>query len=59
MRAAAFLRDIVARRQLAMEHLPGKLMIADIMTKAPSRSVFVTLLSLLDRFARDNTAHAS
>jgi hypothetical protein len=59
MRAAAFLRDLVVRRRIAVEHLPGLRMIANLMTKAPSRSVFVTLLSLLDCFARDDAAFAS
>ena len=48
MRAAYFLRDIVAKLQAEFQHVAGKLNVADIMTKAVARSVFHDLLRLLD-----------
>ena len=47
LRAATFLRDLVAREVLVLQHLPGTKMVADILTKAPSRIVFVELLRML------------
>ena len=32
---AEFLRDLVAREVITLAHLPGKVMIADLLTKAP------------------------
>ena len=39
-----------------MKHLPGKVMIADILTKAPARVVFIELLKLIDRYSVDGVA---
>ena len=51
LRAAEFLRDLVAREVVSVEHLPGAVMLADILTKAASRAVFVELIKQLDTFA--------
>lgn len=51
LRAAHFLRDLVARQVVRMVHLSGQLMIADILTKAVARPVFVQLLQLIDDYA--------
>ena len=56
LRAAEFLRDLVAREVLTLQHLPGAVMIADLLTKAQARPVFVTLLRLLDEFASSHEA---
>lgn len=53
MRAAEFLRDLVAREVVTLKHVAGRVMIADILTKAQARAVFVELLNLLDRYAVD------
>ena len=46
LRAAEFLRDLVAREVVSVEHLPGAVMLADILTKAASRAVFVELVRM-------------
>ena len=51
LRAAEFLRDLVARRVVTLEHVPGTVMIADILTKAVSRPLFTELVRLLDAHA--------
>ena len=50
MRAANFLRDLVAKFHLLLEHLSGDLMLADILTKAPARAIFVELMAMLDAY---------
>ena len=47
LRAAYFLRDLVAREVITITHLSGSMMIADLCTKAPARPVFVEMLRLL------------
>ena len=54
LRAAEFLRDLVHREAVSMQHLPGSVMIADILTKA--RVVFIDLLRLIDAYAQDGIA---
>jgi hypothetical protein len=51
LRAAEFLRDLVARRVVTLRHVKGELMVADLLTKANDRATFVALLRLLDAFA--------
>ena len=51
LRAAEFLRDLVARRVVALHHLPGAIMFADLLTKAVSRPVFLELTRLLQQYA--------
>ena len=51
LRAAEFLRDLVARRVVALHHVKGTTMIADILTKAVSRPIFISLLRLLDNYS--------
>ena len=56
LRAAEFLRDLVARGAVTMRHVKGAVMIADILTKATARPVFIELLRLLDTFAASREA---
>ena len=56
LRAAQFLRDLVHREVVLPKHLPGKVMIADLLTKAVARAVFHTLVALLNKFAADGIA---
>ena len=56
LRAAEFLRDLVAREVVSVEHLPGAVMLADILTKAASRAVFVELIKQLDTFVITSVA---
>ena len=56
LRAAEFLRDLVMREAVAMQHLPGKVMIADLLTKAVSRILYIQLLGLITAYARDGVA---
>ena len=56
LRAAEFLRDLVAREVIRMQHLPGKMMIADILTKAPARPIFLELVKLIDAYAKSGIA---
>merc|ERR1712087_500744 len=51
LRAAEFLRDLVTRGVVSVEHISGVVMLADILTKATSRGVFVDLIKQLDSFA--------
>ena len=51
LRAAEFLRDLVAREVVSLAHVKGSVMIADILTKAVSRAVYVELMNLLDNYA--------
>ena len=44
LRAAEFLRDLVARDAVSLQHVAGAVMIADLLTKAQARSVFLELL---------------
>ena len=53
LRAAAFLRDLVARLVAGLAHVPGRIMIADILTKAVARHLFLDLLRLFDAYATD------
>ena len=45
------LRDLVTREVVSVEHISGVVMLADILTKAASRGVFVDLIKQLDSFA--------
>ena len=47
LRAAYFLRDLVAREVTTVKHVAGSTMIADILTKAPARAIFIEMLRLL------------
>ena len=51
LRAANFLRDLVEKLHVRMVHVPGISNLADLMTKAVSRPVFISLLKLLDSYA--------
>ena len=53
LRAAEFLRDLVAREVIRVADVSGKVMLADLLTKAVSRAVFLALLRLLDTFSVD------
>ena len=56
LRDAEFLRDLVAREVLVLKHLPGKVMLADLLTKAVARVTYVTLMRLYDAYAEDGIA---
>ena len=47
LRAAEFLRDLVQREVVTLKHVAGATMIADILTKACARMIFVALLQLI------------
>ena len=51
LRAAEFLRDLVARLVIEVRHLPGRVMIADLLTKAVARVMYHELLRLFDAYA--------
>ena len=48
LRAAEFLRDNVSKLVVALEHLPGRVMIADLLTKALARVPFQRLLAMIN-----------
>ena len=56
LRAAEFLRDLVAREVIVLRHVPGSTMLADLLTKATSRQIFVALIKLIDAFSVDGVA---
>ena len=53
LRAAEFLRDLVARLVVDFQHLDGAHMLADILTKAVSRAVYTTLMRLINSSGSD------
>jgi len=56
MRAAEFLRDLVAREVCSVQHVAGAVMLADLMTKAQARPVFLALMRLLAAYAATGRA---
>ena len=56
LRAAEFLRDLVARDVVRLQHLPGKVMIADLLTKAVARALFASLMDLIRQYAESGVA---
>ena len=53
MRVAEFLRDLVARQVVTLRHVPGRVMIADLLTKSVSRQLFMRLLQLFDAYSAE------
>ena len=51
LRAAQYLRDLVARLVVTPKHVDGTRNVADILTKGQARAVFTALLKLLDDVA--------
>ena len=47
LRAAEFLRDLVAREVVVLQHVSGTVMVADLLTKAVARAMFVELMRIL------------
>ena len=56
LRAAEFLRDLVARDVVRLQHLPGKIMVADLLTKAVARALFASLMDLIRQYAESGVA---
>ena len=56
MRAGYFLRDVVVKEIATLEHTPGRVMLADLLTKAVARPLYLELLRLFDRYAKDGVA---
>ena len=56
LRAAEFLRDLVARCVFTFAHTPGATMMADILTKAVVRPLFIELFKLIEKCAADGLA---
>ena len=56
LRAAEFLRDLVAREVIKCTHLSGKIMIADVLTKPCSRPVFLQLAQLVYEYSSKGVA---
>ena len=54
--AAEFLRDLVARDVVRLQHLPGKVMVADLLTKAVARALFASLMDLIRQYAESGVA---
>jgi len=53
LRAAEFLRDHVLRAAVTLRHVPGRVMIADLLTKSVPRALFLALLRLFDTYAEN------
>ena len=49
-RASPPATDLVNRGVISVEHLPGVVMLADLLTKAASRAIFTGLIKQLDDF---------
>ena len=56
MRAAEFLRDLVAREVISVHHVSGSIMLADLLTKAQARPVFLELVRLLAAYSSSGRA---
>ena len=52
LRAAEFLRDLVAREVVVLQHVSGSVMVADLLTKSVARAMFVELMRLLSEYSR-------
>ena len=48
-----FLRDLVARQVIVLRHVSGRVMLADLLTKAVERAIFLQLITLFDRYSID------
>ena len=59
LRAANFLRDLVARDIVVLVHVPGRIMIADLFTKAVSRVIFIELMRLIREYPVSGVVVAS
>ena len=55
-RYAEFLRDLVARDVVRLQHLPGNVMVADLLTKAVARALFASLMDLIRQYAESGVA---
>ena len=49
----------MARAVVNLMHVPGRVMIADLLTKAVSRPILSEMLALFDRYAVDGVAHTA
>ena len=58
MRTAEFLRDLVRREVVTLTHMRGAIMLADLLTKAVARPLFIDLLRLLDDYALHASVNA-
>ena len=47
MRAAEYLRDLVAKMKVTLDHIEGTVNVADVLTKPQARAVFVQLVQLM------------
>ena len=56
LRAAEFLRDCVAKQIARLEHLPGRVMVADLLTKSLAHAPFNAMLRLLREFSSSSGA---
>ena len=52
LRSANFLRDLVAKKVVKLQHIPGKDNAADIFTKPQGRAQFVECLRIADTWAQ-------
>ena len=59
LRAAEFLRDLVAREVVTLEHLRGEIMVADILTKSVARPIFLKLMAMLESYSTSSSSVAS
>ena len=57
LRAAEFLRDLVAREVVTLQHIKGSTMLADLLTKAVSRPIYLELMQQLDNYASPPRSH--
>ena len=55
LRLLAYLRDN-GDQPLVFAHLPGKVMIADLLTKAVARALFASLMDLIRQYAESGVA---
>ena len=51
LRAANFMRDNVVKMVVALFHLPGRIMIADILTKSLPRATYIALLTMIAEYS--------
>jgi hypothetical protein len=56
LRAAEFLRDLVAREVVTLEHVSGLIMLADLLTKPVARAMYIVLMRLLNEFGQTGVA---
>ena len=53
-RAGEFISDLIMKEVASVRHIPGKTMLADLLTKPLDRAAFMRILRMMTRFTQNN-----